>query len=259
MTKKPFFIIIIFSFLFFSACVFLSSPYRELRPYILWGKNLPEQLGQITKINNDRITVLIKGNEYIQPFYIDQIPVTIKDYKRCLKSGKCTFQHYRYNYTNFYLKKYYEIFPVTFVNWFDAKTYCNAYGGDLPTNYQWSLSAGLDYGFDYPWGSSLPNLSNANLDGFYQMLTPAGWLPKGASPYGVLDMTGNVREWVLDEIYEDNDNKLLKGGGDNDSFSDGKIDTYFDHGPTSSGFNRGFRCVYPADAVYTDEKIQIDR
>ena len=49
----------------------------------------------------------------------------------------------------------------------------------------------------------------------------------------------------LDEIYEDNDNKLLKGGSDYDNFSNGKIESYFDHGPTSSGINRGFRCVYP--------------
>ncbi len=238
------FLFLILSVLIFFGLVFLSSPYRELRPYELFGKNIPEKLGQETKIISGRKAVLIHSDEETNDFYIDQIPVTIGDYKACVHSGKCETQHYRDNYANIYDQRLYEIFPVSFVTWMEARNYCNAFGGDLPTAKQWDLAAGADFEYIYPWGSSLPNLERANIDGLYQWLTPSGWLPKGASPYGVLDMTGNVREWVLDEIFEDTDDKVLKGGSDHNSYTDGRIDAFFTHAPTSSGFNRGFRCVY---------------
>ena len=246
MKKFILIIIPIISFILFCGSIFLSSPYRQLRPYKFFGVNLPEKLGFETVKHNGIKAVLISGDETQESFYIDQIPVTISAYKECVRYGKCLSEHYRNYYTQFWESDLYDQFPVTFVNWFDAKNYCNVFGGDLPTAQQWELAAGYTFQFDYPWGNSLPGLSRANLDGYYQWLTPAGWLPEGASPFGVLDMTGNVREWVLDEIYLDNDNKLLKGGGDSDPFSAGMIESYYDHGPTSSGFNRGFRCVYPA-------------
>ena len=235
-------------FVFF-AFIYLSSPYRELRPYSLYGKNIPEKLGRTTKMICGRKTILISDDNISESFYIDQLPVTIKDYKDRTAIDNNLYQHYRYNYTKYWEKPIYEILPVTYVNWFDAQNYCLSSGGNLPTAQQWNLAAGANEKIDYPWGNSLPNLSKANIDGYYQMLIPAGWLPEGASPFGLLDMTGNVREWVLDELYEDNDNKVLKGGGDNDSFADGRIEAYFDHGPTSSGFNRGFRCVYTAESL----------
>ena len=244
--KLIIFLLLSGNILSFFLLIYLSSPYRELRPYEYFGKKLPENLGQTTKMINGRKTILIPNDNSSESYYIDQIPVTIKDYKERTAIDSNLFEHYRYNYTKFWNDPIYELLPVTYVNWFDAQNYCLSLGGNLPTAQQWNLAASGNANLDYPWGNSLPNLSRANLDGYYQMLIPAGWLPEGASPFGVLDMTGNVREWVLDELYEDNDNKMLKGGGDYDSFTDGRIESYFDHGPTSSGFNRGFRCVYPA-------------
>ena len=242
--KKWIFLIILATVVYF-VLIFVSSPYRELRPYIFFGANLPERFGMKTKIINGRKTVLISTDDIEKSFYIDQIPVTIDDYRECTKSGKCEFQHYRYNYAKFWDSNKYGTLPVAFVNWSDARNYCIQYGGDLPTSIQWESAAASNLKTDYPWGNSLPNLSTANIDGYYQMLIPAGWLPEGASPYGILDMTGNIREWMLDEVFPDSDDKMLKGGGNNDSFSDGKIEAYFWHTPDSSGFNRGFRCVYP--------------
>ena len=233
------------AFAFFLVMIFLSSPYRELRPYSFFGKKIAYNNEFITHIVNNRIIVFIPGNDDIPGFYIDQIPVTIDAYKDCINDGFCKTQHYREDYTKFWNQKIYGSFPVTFITWMEAHNYCLSYGGDLPTAHQWELAAGYGLQHHYPWDNTLPSLSKANLDGFYQWLTPAGWLPKGASPYGVLDMTGNVREWILDEVFEYNDNKMLKGGGANDTFSDGRIEASFDHAPTSSGFNRGFRCVYP--------------
>lgn len=245
MKKTAEILFLLLSLLIFLTLIFASSPYRELRPYQFFGKNLPEKLGQTTKMINGKKTVLIDTDQITELFYIDQIPVTIGDYRRCIRTGACQPHHYRYYYAQFWSNVFSNIFPVTFVNWFDAHVYCLNAGGNLPSELQWELAAGLDFESNYPWGNNLPDLSRANIDGLYQWHTPAGWLPNGASPYGILDMTGNIREWVLDEIYADNDNKLLKGGGDADSFADGTIEAYFDHTPASSGFNRGFRCVYP--------------
>lgn len=241
---KKFYLFLFFSFCLFGLLIYFSSPYRSLRPYGLFGKNISQQIKTEEKYIKNRKVIRIETSDADEAFYIDQIPVTIKDYKDCISNGSCDPHHYRNFYTKFYEPIFYNIFPVTFINWFDARKYCIAAGGDLPTEKQWNSAAGGEFGLIYPWGDDQPDLSLANIDGYYQSMIPAGWLPKGRSPYGVLDMTGNVREWILDEIYEDNDNKLLKGGCSNDSFTEGKIEAHLDHGPTSSGFNRGFRCVY---------------
>lgn len=239
--------IFVFSTALFLLLIFLSSPYRELRPYNIFGYKIPENLNKEIRYINNRKTILISVNNSEEKFYIDQNLVTISNYKNCLESGGCQTEHYRDFYTNIYENSFFNIFPVTFITWMEARTFCNNYGGDLPTAKQWELAAGSEYKYDYPWGNALPSIAKANVDGFYQWLTPAGWLPEGASPYGVLDMSGNVREWVLDEVIDENDNKLLKGGGSNDSYSDCRNESAFTHAPTSSGFNRGFRCVYPVN------------
>ncbi len=196
-----------------------------------------------TRTVNDMLTILIPGRDLIEDFYIDQIPVTVGAYKRCTASGACKTQHYnRYGYANYYENSIFDIFPMSFVTFEEASTYCRAYGGDLPTEAQWLLAAGSA---DYAWGDRNPTLSKANIDGYYQWQTPAGWLPDGTDAYGVLDLNGNVREWVLDKNPENSSEQELKGGAFQDSFGSGKNDFTFYHEPTSSGFNRGFRCVYP--------------
>lgn len=236
----------IISSVIFTGLIFFSSPYRELRPYSLFGKKIPEKSLQKTHEIDGRIAVYIES-EYPESFYIDQIPVTIGDYKKCMSRGNCETQHYKDNYAQIWDSSLYDDFPVSFVTWHEAQAFCRAYGGDLPGIRQWKLAAGSEYKYDYAWGNEIPTISRANVDGFYQWQTPAGWLPLGASPYGVLDLNGNVREWVLDDNHSEDFGNGLKGGSFQDSFSIANNDTVFYHEPTSSGFNRGFRCVYPPD------------
>ena len=187
--KSGAFFVILFSFILFFGLIFISSPYRKLRPYEFFGRNKTQDPQLTIRYINNRKTVYIPGNDSVSSFYIDQIPVTIADYKSCISSNGCFTQHYHDNYTNFWESKIHNHFPVTFVTWMEAQTFCNFYGGDLPSAEQWELAAGSEYKYDYPWGNDLPTIAKANIDGFYQNLTPAGWLPDGASPYGVLDMT----------------------------------------------------------------------
>ncbi len=214
-----------------------SSPYRLLRPYFLFGKNIPKKLGIETINHEGRISVKIAAET--GGFYIDQIPVTIGAYKKCVKNDGCARPHYRAAYERYWDGLLYRNLPVTFVTWQEARDYCQAYGGDLPTSEEWEAAAGKG---KYAWGDSDPTLAKANIDGWYQSHTPAGWLPNGASPFGVLDLNGNVREWVLDT--NENGEKGLKGASYQDGWNTAESANILWHAPNSSGFSRGFRCVY---------------
>lgn len=128
--------------------------------------------------------------------------------------------------------------PRENVNWYQAMAFCRWLAAKtglpitLPTESQWQRAAQGDDGREYPWGSTFDKLKcNTNESGT-RRTTPVDKFPKGASPFGVMDMAGNVWEWCLSkytETYshpEENDPdgdlpRVLRGGSwaDDQSFA----------------------------------------
>lgn len=88
--------------------------------------------------------------------------------------------------------------PATHVTWYGAEAYCAALGRRLPTEAEWELAARGTDGRLYPWGNTFTtDLARTRADGVVGAL-PVDAYPAGSSPYGALNMAGNVAEWVND-------------------------------------------------------------
>src|SRR5262249_35763158 len=88
--------------------------------------------------------------------------------------------------------------PAGCVNFTDAKAYCDWAKGRLPTEAEWELAARGTDGREFPWGNDAPDCDHVNMAGCGDAAADVGSHPKGASPYGAMDMAGNVVEMVAD-------------------------------------------------------------
>lgn len=234
----------------------------------------------------------------LDPYCIDRTEVTAGAYQSCVDKGKCRTLPTKVNFSvtsksdidlwsNYCVGQKPDLkdHPVNCVNWEMASQYCKFRGSRLPTEAEWEYAARGPQAYTYPWGHADPNptllngagketlemLQNDGLlgknkndtmyneyDGF-PATAPVGHFPKGKSPFGVMDMAGNVWEWTADwydSSYPDHPeenprgpqrergNRVFRGGGWNHTFIEwvrganrgNAIPEHVDH-------DVGFRCA----------------
>jgi len=201
-------------------------------------------------------------------FYMDKFEVTNALYKVCVDAGACqvpantAFGIHPGAYGT-YGNQQFDDYPVIWVDWDQAQTYCEWRSARLPSENEWEKAARGTDGRKYPWGDTIdPTFANYgsnvpdNYSGVFGKTTAVGSYPKGQSPNGIYDMAGNVWEWVADwyDVYPGGDlsandafgqkaYRVLRGG----SWSDDPalLRTTFRGGNTADTTVNyiGFRCA----------------
>ncbi len=146
---------------------------------------------------------------FLDAYWIDRTEVTNAMYALCVSAGACQPPTATSNKTPplRYGDAGFADYPITNVDSSNAEAYCAWADARLPTEAEWEKAARGTDGRIYPWGDSAPDCSLLNSAPDFTPCvgdtTQVGSYPSGASPYGALDMAGNVFEWVADWYGED--------------------------------------------------------
>ncbi|MEO0108442.1 MAG: formylglycine-generating enzyme family protein [candidate division WOR-3 bacterium] len=209
---------------------------------------------------------------FLSEFYMDKFEVTNKQYRQfCVATGR----PFPVDPGFPGLDNYFETcpdYPVVNVSWQDAVAYAAWAGKDLPTEAEWEKAARGQSARRFPWGYEAPTGGRANLadrstdyawseQGIYDghaRAAPVGSFVQGASPYGVMDMAGNVwewcRDWYSDDYYRSSPgrdpegprsgrDRVIRGGGWNYGVSYLRCAARQGLSPTARAPYLGFRCV----------------
>ncbi len=190
----------------------------------------------------------------LESYWIYQTEVTNAQYRGCVEDGSCPLPAL----LEFFEDLLFGDHPVVYVDWYAAQAYCEYARGRLPSEAEWEKAArGTDSRL-FPWGNTA-ECGKGNLKGCAQGLTtPVGSFPEGASPYGVLDLAGNVSEWVADwyspEYYRDSppenpsgptegEMRVARGGSWKNPFPGVRSTNRTGNYPEVFSTGVGFRCV----------------
>jgi serine/threonine-protein kinase len=196
----------------------------------------------------------------LNAFWIDQTEVTNAMYALCVKAGKCpqpsSLESYKRD--RYYGNSGFDNYPVIYVSWDNANAYCKWANRRLPSEAEWEKAARGADGRIYPWGNAFDAARLNSYEGKAGDTTEVGKYPGGVSPYGALDMAGNVWEWVndwYDETYysksppqnptgpTSGQYRVLRGGAWYNSDDDARVSYRNGNDPSYSYDALGFRCV----------------
>jgi formylglycine-generating enzyme required for sulfatase activity len=129
---------------------------------------------------------------YVSSFYIDVTEVTLAQFERFQQRQRTQKKGTLPNPANIGddPRK-----PVLGLSWKDADLYARQLGKELPTEAEWEKAARGAQGFSFPWGESRPAWDSPRQPG---QIDPVGLYAADRSPFDVLDMAGNAREWCGD-------------------------------------------------------------
>jgi formylglycine-generating enzyme required for sulfatase activity len=186
----------------------------------------------------------------VKTFAIDRDEVTQGDYALCVATGRCRPASAPTASSSSTDAK----LPVTGVDWNEAQLYCRFVGGRLPTEAEWEKAARGTDGREYPWGDD-PDCARANWGNFEGegpcagknpgRPVSVGQYPAGASPYGVLDLAGNVWEWVADRYDQQPSRRVVRGGSCCSYFVGPRAANRNAWAPEHRDADLGFRCAGP--------------
>jgi formylglycine-generating enzyme required for sulfatase activity len=182
-------------------------------------------------------------------FAMDRTPVTVAAYQQCVSAGRCSAPN-GWDYCNGN-KSDRQDHPINCVDWNQATAFCQYAGKRLPTEEEWEYAARGTDGRKYPWGNAAPgNQLCWNRRNSKEGTCAVGSYSNGASPFGILDMAGNVWEWTSSNYSDDysksraNATRVLRGGS---WFPDGpsgvRAAYRIRRGPALQDSNLGFRCA----------------
>jgi gamma-glutamyl hercynylcysteine S-oxide synthase len=194
--------------------------------------------------------------KYVTSFYMDEYPVTNRQYAEFIKMAKyrpVDTTNYLKHWINGHIPPGLDDHPVVYISLEDARAYAGWAGKRLPTEVEWQYAAGGRASLKWPWGNEFDSTFCNNALG---NTTPVSSFPEGASPFGVMDLVGNV--WQMTGDVYDNGTYyfvIMKGGS---FYKPTSSWWYVKGGPqpnnwhqqlllVSSSFDRnatvGFRCV----------------
>ena len=184
-------------------------------------------------------------------FKIDKVPVTMRAFS---KYQQATGQPPSREHDNALFN--HPLQPVVSLTWKQARDYCHWAKKRLPTEAEWEKAARGTDGRYYPWGNEADAL-NANIRGkgdIYRYTNQGGTIPENVSPYGVMDLAGNVWEWTENwyqphpgNQYENDlygeQFKVIKGGSWNSNLDLARGSVRGKALPGQKKNYIGFRCV----------------
>lgn len=175
--------------------------------------------GGLFRLGNDqgnadeRPSIMVR----LDPYFIDETEVTNRAYAQCVSDGACTppARGSSAYHPDYYESGEFSDYPVLWVNWEQARAFCEWRGARLPTEAEWERAAGFDpergVKTVYPWGdefagdllnycdaSCSADFLDTSFDDGYRDVAPVGSYPEGRSLVGAYDMLGNVAEWTND-------------------------------------------------------------